>query len=272
VASSKLVSNLNSNYLQGWTQDTNSTASTIVRRDASKNIFANDVNADGSFKGALQYSIGVSGALTITNNTAFNNSESKTINLNASSANTANFVVQRDASGNFSAGTITATLTGNISGNAATANKATNVVGTSGRILYNNNTDTTTTSSNLAFDGTNLSVGGDITAFASDIRLKTNIKKIENALDKVSKLSGFTYNFNDLAFDLGFISKERIAGVSAQEVQSVLPEAVKPAPANPEYLTVQYEKLVPLLIEAIKDLKGEVSELRAELDQLKGTK
>jgi hypothetical protein len=135
------------------------------------------------------------------------------------------------------------------------------VVGTANRILYNNGTNTTTTTSNLTFDGTNLSCAGDITAFASDIRLKTNIKPIENSLDKVCKLHGFTYNFNDLAYSLGLTSTQRIAGVSAQDVYAVLPEAVKPAPANPDYMTVQYEKLVPLLIEAIKELSDRLEKL-----------
>ncbi len=104
----------------------------------------------------------------------------------------------------------------------------------------------------------NLRATSDIIAFASDERLKENIEPIENALDKVVNLSGFTYNFNEIGKSLGFDGNLRYVGVSAQEVQKVLPEAVKPAPANSDYITVQYEKLVPLLIEAIKELKQEI--------------
>ena len=109
---------------------------------------------------------------------------------------------------------------------------------------------------------TAISCTGDITAFASDERLKENIKPLENALDKVLALSGFTYNFNQIGESLGFDTTITYVGVSAQQVQAVLPEAVKPAPANPNYNTVQYEKLVPLLIEAIKELKTELDELK----------
>ena len=104
---------------------------------------------------------------------------------------------------------------------------------------------------------------GNIIAYYSDIRLKTKIEPIENAVAKLLKLSGFTYEPNELAESLGYKNNgERIAGVSAQDVKEVLPEAVKPAPGNPDYMTVQYEKLVPLLIEAIKELKAEIDELK----------
>ena len=139
------------------------------------------------------------------------------------------------------------------------------MVGASGQVLYNNATNTTTTSSNLQFDGTDLTVGGDITAFASDERLKTNIKPLENALEKVLSLSGFTYNFNEIGESLGFNKEITHVGVSAQQIQAVLPEAVAPAPANNDYLTVKYEKIVPLLIEAIKELADKVEKLEQKL-------
>jgi hypothetical protein len=133
--------------------------------------------------------------------------------------------------------------------------------GSNTQIQYNNN-GVFGGSGNLTFDGTNLSCAGDITAFASDERLKTNFEPIENAVDKVLQLRGFTYNFNEIGEGLGFDTSIRHAGVSAQEVQAVLPEAVCPAPASDEYLTVKYDKLVPLLIEAIKELKEEIKELK----------
>jgi hypothetical protein len=134
--------------------------------------------------------------------------------------------------------------------------------GVTGSIQYNNGSSSFTGSDGLTFSGYNLSCSGDIIAFASDERLKTNIKPIRNAVDKVSKLRGFTYNFNKIGEGLGFDTSLRHAGVSAQEVQAVLPEAVCPAPASDEYLTVKYDKLVPLLIEAIKELKEEIKELK----------
>jgi len=107
---------------------------------------------------------------------------------------------------------------------------------------------------------------GTLAQNSSDIRLKENITPIENALEKVNSLSGFTYTWNQEAQDAGLKGDEHDCvqvGVSAQDVQEVQPEAVKPSPVDREkYITVQYEKLVPLLIEAIKELKEEVEELK----------
>jgi hypothetical protein len=150
----------------------------------------------------------------------------------------------------------------NISGGETILSSATVSDLTSGRVVIVGTSGSLQDNANLTFNGTNLSCGGDIIAFASDDRLKENIEPIESALDKVLSLSGFTYNFNEIGQSLGFNGSIRYVGVSAQEVQKVLPEAVKPAPANNDYITVQYEKLVPLLIEAIKELKEEINELK----------
>jgi Chaperone of endosialidase len=102
---------------------------------------------------------------------------------------------------------------------------------------------------------------GDITAFFSDDRLKTKLGNIENALDKLMTLNGFYYEPNQTAVDLGYELKREI-GVSAQEVQKVVPEIVVKAPISDEYLTVKYDKLIPLIIESIKELKSEIDSLK----------
>jgi len=114
-----------------------------------------------------------------------------------------------------------------------------------------------------------------ITSYYSDERLKENIKPIQNALEKVMTLRGVTYNANQLAESFGFKNKESQVGVLASDIEKVLPEAVKPAPfdiirfeeseisrSGENYKTVQYEKIVPLLIEAIKELNNEIEKLK----------
>ena len=100
---------------------------------------------------------------------------------------------------------------------------------------------------------------GDIVAnYSSDKRLKTNIKPISSALDKLLQISGVTFDW---------IEKEEIhshkghdVGVIAQEVEAVLPEVV--VTRDNGYKAVNYEKIVPLLIESIKELKAEIDELK----------
>jgi hypothetical protein len=101
----------------------------------------------------------------------------------------------------------------------------------------------------------------NITAYFSDDKLKTKLGLIESALDKVCTLSGFYYEPNQTAQDLGYKVKREV-GLSAQDVQRVLPEVVVPAPIDNQYLTIHYERVIPLLVEAIKELKSEINQLK----------
>ena len=138
-------------------------------------------------------------------------------------------------------------------------------------VLFTNGTERARISSAGGFSvGTTADPGagaiyatGNITAYYSDDRLKTRLGNIENALDKVEQLQGFYYEANETAQALGYKVKREV-GVSAQSVQAVLPEIVSPAPIDQQYLTVDYERLVPLLIEAVKELTAKVKALEAK--------
>ena len=94
---------------------------------------------------------------------------------------------------------------------------------------------------------------GDITSAYSDERLKDILEPVQNATSKILTLDTFYYKPNQTALDLG-LNNERHIGLSAQQVQRVVSEVVKKAPIGNDYLTVQYERLVPLLIASIKEL------------------
>ena len=116
------------------------------------------------------------------------------------------------------------------------------------------------------------SATGNITAYSSDSRLKDFKGKIDSPLDKIEKLNGYYYEWNDVAkgIDPDAFKDGVEVGVNAQEVEAVLPEVVVEAPIvdihklDTDYKTVHYDKLVPLLIEGIKELKAEVDELKKE--------
>ncbi|MBL0144777.1 MAG: tail fiber domain-containing protein [Chitinophagaceae bacterium] len=90
---------------------------------------------------------------------------------------------------------------------------------------------------------------------SSDVRLKTNINPLENSLQKITHLNGYTYNWKDASKD-----KDMQTGVLAQEVQKVYPNLVKTMEDGS--LSVNYSGLIPILLEAIKELKTEVDKLK----------
>jgi len=104
-----------------------------------------------------------------------------------------------------------------------------------------------------------IDAAGDIVAYStSDIRLKENIQPIQNALSKVETISGNEYNWKkEFEYIHGF--KGNDVGVIAQEIQKVLPEAINERENG--YLGVNYEKIIPLLIQSIKELSAKVKEL-----------
>jgi hypothetical protein len=104
-----------------------------------------------------------------------------------------------------------------------------------------------------------IDASGDIVAYStSDINFKENIVPIKNALDKVENISGNEYIWkNEFEYIHGF--KGNDVGVIAQEIQKVLPEAVRERENG--YLGVNYEKIIPLLIQSIKELSAKVKEL-----------
>ena len=103
----------------------------------------------------------------------------------------------------------------------------------------------------------------DITAFySSDSRLKENIETISNALNMVSQIRGVRYDWNNTAKEMYPEKTSRDMGVIAQELEIVAPELVTTRDTG--YKAVKYEKIVAILIEAVKELKQEIDRMKKE--------
>jgi len=154
-------------------------------------------------------------ALTIgsyLNGTSYNGSATVTISANASSSNTADTLVARDASGDFTAGTISCSYL------------------------------------NATFDVTGANINS-----TSDENLKTNIKTIENSLETVKSLRGVSFDWKE--------TSKPSYGVIAQEIENILPELV----TTSQNKSVNYNGLIGVLIEAVKELSAEVEELKKKV-------
>ena len=142
----------------------------------------------------------------------------------------------------------------------------------------------TTSTPNVSALGINAAVGptgtiqasGNITAGASDKRLKDISGTIENCLEKIQAWSGIYYTQSKLAESFGYNDYSKQVGLIAQQVKTSAPEIVSPAPfdidangnskTGENYLTVQYEKVVPIVIEAIKEQQKQISALLTKLE------
>ena len=105
---------------------------------------------------------------------------------------------------------------------------------------------------------------GDVVAYnSSDVRLKDNIEVIKGSLDKIDGIRGVEFDWNDKS--PGWAQERgHDIGVIAQEVQKIIPEIV--VERKNGYLGVDYKRIIPLLIESIKELKQEVEDLKKKVN------
>tara|TARA_R100000900_G_scaffold20291_4_gene16639 strand:+ start:10326 stop:14093 length:3768 start_codon:yes stop_codon:yes gene_type:complete len=112
--------------------------------------------------------------------------------------------------------------------------------------------------------GTSVNVAGDVVAYASsDIRFKNNVTPITNALDKLSKIGGYTFEWNEISHKE---TGKKDIGVVAQEVEEILPEIVQTRSNG--YKAVDYQKLTALLIESVKEQQFIIDDLKSRIERL----
>ncbi len=154
---------------------------------------------------------------------------------------------------------------------------------TNGTHIYNNNTNnvgigTTYPSAYKLQVAGSIGATGDITASYSDERLKSITEQIKDVLPTLNKINGFRYICNDIGSKYGYDENKKELGLSAQEIQKYYPELVTLAPfdsaydsetnkiiskSGENYLTLKYERLVPVLLQGIKELYAHVENIRA---------
>jgi hypothetical protein len=185
---------------------TNNTISNLTNTNLSGSAGISNANLanstiSGVALGGSLFNLTAGSYINYSSGTTYNGSAAITVSVNAATTNTANTVVARDASGDFTAGTITATN----------------------------------------FDST------------SDISVKENISTFENALSVINELRGVNYTWKE--------NGKPAIGVIAQELEKVLPQLVK----DGEIKSVNYNGLIGVLIEAVKELSSEIEELKKSL-------
>jgi hypothetical protein len=253
----------------------------------------------GSISNALTIGSGLggtsyngSGAVTITNTGVLSNVAGTGISVSGATGNVTitNTGVTSNVAGtgiSISGGTGAVTIT-NSGVTSAVAGTGVSVSAGTGAVTFSIG-QAVATSSNVQFNSVGVGTAGsgtageiratnENTAYYSDRRLKENVKVIDNAVDKVLSLNGITYTPNEVAESFGYDRTVKLVGLFADEVEAVLPEATRPAPFDQDengnsksgenYKTIQYEKLVPLLIEAIKEQQQKIAQLSETINTL----
>jgi len=227
------------------------TSSVILESGSTK--FGNSDDDTHIFTG----SVNITGSTTITGNTNIIGA----LTASAIQATISGSIDQAD-----NATTASYILATNIDGtvaNSTTASFAT----TASTVNFNGGL---TTGSEVQFDSLGVGVAatgatgeivatGDITAYySSDERLKDNITPLSNALDKINQIGGYEFDWNSDSSHSG-----HDVGVIAQEIEKVLPEVV--VDRDTGYKAVRYDKIVALLINAVKEQQLQIDELRSKL-------
>lgn len=217
--------------------------------------------------GAISSSLSGSTDLTWDGENLKLNNDTIISDISASSAHT-------DVKGLVSGNDIHTLVEGKTTGNVVIGLRGANtsskfaVISGKGDYYSNNTYDHTAfsvdSSGSFMFNGTgqitgSLEVKGDVTAFySSDERLKDNIQPIESPLEKIFKINGVSFDWNEKSDKKG-----HDVGVIAQEIEKVLPELVVERDSG--YKAVRYEKIVALLIEAIKQQQLQIDELKSKV-------
>jgi hypothetical protein len=273
------------------------TASKVVARDGSGNFSAGTITATLSGNASTATSAttattatqvsnsltlavsgtGLSGSATFNGATA----QTFTVTSNATSANTASTIVARDASGNFSAGTITATLSGNAT-SATTATTATSATSattattatTANALNTANNYQVNSLGVGTAGSGTagEIRATNNITAYySSDIKFKENVRDIPNAAATAKAIGGKLFDWKESYIiahggEDGYFVQKHDFGVIAQDAQKHFPVAVRTRPDGS--LAVDYEKLSALALAAISEQEDRIAKLEALVAKL----
>lgn len=261
------------------------TVSTIVARDASGNFSAGTITAalsgNASTATALQTArtiggvsfdgtanINLPGVDTTGNQNTSGNAATATALQTARTIGGVSF----DGTANISLPGVDTAGTQDTSGNAATATSATSATTatTANALNTGNNYQVNSLGVGTAGSGTagEIRATNNITAYySSDARLKENVEPISDALDKLDMIRGVTYDWSDSYVEAkggedGYFVRKNDVGVIAQEVERVLPQIVGENAQG--FKAVRYERLVALLIEAVKELRAEVKALKGE--------
>jgi len=230
-----------------------------------------------SYNGSAGVTIANTGVLSITSNTGLSSNVSATGAVTITNTGVTSITAGSGISRDVSTGGVTITNTGvtsNVAGTGVSVRGATGAVTISiGQAVA--------TSSNVQFNSIGIGMAAsatagridatnDIVAYSSsDKRFKDNIKPIEKPLEKISKISGNTFDWKEEnKIEHGYEGED--VGVIAQEIEVVLPQIV--TTRDNGYKAVKYDKLVALLIEGIKEQQIQINDMKVEIENLKKQK